>query len=64
MFTSLEAGPPSSPAAARESAAGIAETFAAAGVNVLVTARTQADLDATSPASPSTPGESAGWPPT
>jgi len=47
MFTSLEGRSAIVTGGSKGIGRGIAETFAAAGVNVLVTARNQADLDAT-----------------
>jgi 3-oxoacyl-[acyl-carrier protein] reductase len=61
MFTSLEGRSAIVTGGSKGIGRGIAETFAAAGVNVVVTARTQADLDATVAALGSHPGKVSGF---
>ena len=61
MFTSLQGRSAIVTGGSKGIGRGIAETFAAAGVNVLVTARTQADVDATVVALGEHPGEVSGF---
>ncbi|HTI75753.1 MAG TPA: 3-oxoacyl-ACP reductase FabG [Mycobacterium sp.] len=61
MFTSLEGRSAIVTGGSKGIGRGIAETFAAAGVNVVVTARTQADVDATVAALGSYPGKVSGF---
>jgi 3-oxoacyl-[acyl-carrier protein] reductase len=61
MFTSLQGRSAIVTGGSKGIGRGIAETFAAAGVNVLVTARTQADVDATVAALGEHPGEVSGF---
>ena len=60
MFTSLQGRSAIVTGGSKGIGRGIAETFAAAGVNVLVTARNQADLDATVDALARQPGRVSG----
>jgi 3-oxoacyl-[acyl-carrier protein] reductase len=60
MFTSLQGRSAIVTGGSKGIGRGIAETFAAAGVNVLVTARNQADLDATVTALAEQPGRVSG----
>jgi 3-oxoacyl-[acyl-carrier protein] reductase len=60
MFTSLQGRSAIVTGGSKGIGRGIAETFAAAGVNVLVTARNQADLDATVTALAKQPGRVSG----
>jgi 3-oxoacyl-[acyl-carrier protein] reductase len=60
MFTSLEGRSAIVTGGSKGIGRGIAETFAAAGVNVLVTARNQADLDATVASLADQPGRVSG----
>ncbi len=60
MFTSLQGRSAIVTGGSKGIGRGIAETFAAAGVNVLVTARNQADLDATVDALAGQPGRVSG----
>jgi 3-oxoacyl-[acyl-carrier protein] reductase len=60
MFTSLHGRSAIVTGGSKGIGRGIAETFAAAGVNVLVTARNQADLDATVDALAGQPGRVSG----
>jgi 3-oxoacyl-[acyl-carrier protein] reductase len=61
MFTSLEGRSAIVTGGSKGIGRGIAETFAAAGVNVVVTARTQADVDATVAALGTHPGKVSGF---
>ena len=61
MFTSLQGRSAIVTGGSKGIGRGIAETFAAAGVNVLVTARTQADVDATVAALGEHPGKVSGF---
>jgi 3-oxoacyl-[acyl-carrier protein] reductase len=61
MFTSLAGRSAIVTGGSKGIGRGIAETFAAAGVNVVVTARTQADVDATVDALGSHPGKVSGF---
>ncbi len=60
MFTSLEGRSAIVTGGSKGIGRGIAETFAAAGVNVLITARTQADVDATVAGLAGQPGQVSG----
>src|SRR5262245_54632653 len=61
MFTSLQGRSAIVTGGSKGIGRGIAETFAAAGVNVLVTARTQTDVDATVAALGEHPGKVSGF---